>query len=323
MVHTAQSSTRSLHIKYQLCTQSGTNMNKNEQIRWGETLALPHIDIDSNNSRSDWYSRETSTMVQYEDQVMMMDHGEHTSISIVFDNNAVSSCIVLACYTYMFNEDTTSTSKVDLVTSTRTEYIDIDNTNTIHYSEEYNALMNNNFNESMLTLHDQSVLSEYTKNALSHKDNTFRHNVCDSRPTYACDRRPTCNINGERLADTQAADITSANPDVCSINDSLIPYDRKNNTINSIKVNEEHGYNNLNGRGVTRFVYFNVGIRIGIIAPYIYSEKICTVGRQDWYPSFTVDRLDWYPSTLIGIFWFTSCTKRWNLAGDEKEQLSS
>ena len=34
---------------------------------------------------------------------------------------------------------------------------------------------------------------------------------------------------------------------------------------------------------VTRFVYFNVGIRIGIIAPYIYSEKICTVGRLDWY----------------------------------------
>jgi len=63
---------------------------------------------------------------------------------------------------------------------------------------------------------------------------------------------------------------------------------------------------------LTRFVHFNVGIRIGIIAPYIYSEKICTVGR-----------LDWYPSTLIGIFWFTSCTKRWNLAGDEKEQLSS
>ena len=43
---------------------------------------------------------------------------------------------------------------------------------------------------------------------------------------------------------------------------------------------------------LTRFVHFNVGIRIGIIAPYIYSEKICTVGR-----------LDWYPSTLIGIFW--------------------
>jgi len=68
----------------------------------------------------------------------------------------------------------------------------------------------------------------------------------------------------------------------------LIPYDRKNNTINSIKVNEEHGYNNLNGRGVTRSVYFNVGIRIGIIAPYIYSEKICTVGRLDPSPAWQV-----------------------------------
>ena len=96
------------------------------------------------------------------------------------------------------------------------------------------------------------------------------------------------------LADTQAADITSANPDVCSLSNLLIWYKRSNdnsNTINSININGKHVYNNSNGKRVTRFVRIDIGICIGIITLYI-----------QWKDMHCIGRLDRYPSTLVGIF---------------------